>query len=601
MIENTPQQFDLPASLTDIQRMRLTNTLNHVWHAIPQDVAEDDKQQIITSLLQADPSKDKEFTPYLCRLYLQSEPSAAATLIKEDLPKAKAYLWAFQKLTTQKDIPLSLYWKIGNKREMVSKKTNPQPKVMILPALFAFMQEHLSLFKGEPLPDYVHNILGDDILYSAPGKLSQHLNITDPEELRLIENGDITVLANNHFYKYVQLNTIAGSRYVGRGTQWCTAMRDKRGENNFNNYSNRAPLSVLMIRGSAARYQFHFAPYGVNDAADNPVDFDQILQHFTDYTAAQKMLENDVFSLTNVRQDIEYADSGNDLARVPATYWPHDPDIEKIIIDQALRFAETQGRAYNLPHHYITTYPDLPQRVAEKLVCHGEKNGHVPELPEASVTAELSWRIRELPWTWTQQKNSFLTEPPKEDNYFALTVREKGLIHLLQSHNHATNPLDEERYVTTVEKIFSTHRTHPYFDDIQDFIKRYSKQSLTYRISDFREHHQLRLLKLYDLVLEEKWHTYETDSVISYKVDTHDGVGKYLLENCHRFAPKAQLHILNWLEDGLIEMPKNGVLEKNLSPEAKLKLEQITAQPSRTHLKGATKIASALSQTQPNV
>lgn len=276
--------------------------LNKVLDVTSQKLGIEERLQVARDLLAADPSEYKAFTPYLCRLFLQLGPHQASELVKEDLPKAKAYLWAYHKLTTEKKLRLSLYRQETRRRRTMDDN---QPVAFVLSWLFHTMEKHLPLLKGEPLPDYVDAILGEDICHGAPAELGRQVEITDPEEVELIENGDITIIANNPHYKYVQLNTIRGSRFVGRGTQWCTAMRDEAGERNFDGYSKRGPLSVLMFRGSSSKYQFHFGGFAVNDETDSRVNLTSVLAHLSDFKTAQSELISLLFCPFNISNMIE--------------------------------------------------------------------------------------------------------------------------------------------------------------------------------------------------------------------------------------------------------------------------------------------------------
>ena len=57
--------------------------------------------------------------------------------------------------------------------------------------------------------------------------------------------------------------TVAGSKYYGRNTQWCTASEN---DNMFNHYSNLSPLYIIQsVSTPIDKYQFHFRKIGIDN------------------------------------------------------------------------------------------------------------------------------------------------------------------------------------------------------------------------------------------------------------------------------------------------------------------------------------------------
>lgn len=92
------------------------------------------------------------------------------------------------------------------------------------------------------------------------------------EEKRLIERKAATILADTPTLKVLIPHTWEASKYFGRNTQWCTAMKDNSAF--FNRYDSQGHLYIVLDKPNNRRFQLHFESGQFMDETDSPIDDD---------------------------------------------------------------------------------------------------------------------------------------------------------------------------------------------------------------------------------------------------------------------------------------------------------------------------------------
>lgn len=172
-------------------------------------------------LVQADPSQQKKYVSWLCRLYLSGK------LKTEDLYKATQYL------------------DVLNRGKVKGVDVN---RFKSLPELFDAVEPYLEkLSQGELDNKHRQKIDKETkVIYFGPEG-----RILSPE-------------------------TKESSQFWGRGTQWCTAA-DKHCM--FSHYNDRGPLYIIMPK-DGRKFQFHPETLQLMDEKDDPVRSDGFLETY---------------------------------------------------------------------------------------------------------------------------------------------------------------------------------------------------------------------------------------------------------------------------------------------------------------------------------
>lgn len=177
---------------------------------------------VMTTLEESDPTKNKEYSQALAKLY------ANGGIRFEDLGSTVAeYLTKFHKLKQKKQLPsprndFMRYTDIGDFYGVVDEYPDPTGKEQ---------QD-----KGQS-QDYYND-----------------------EDIRVIVPGDQTAAC-----------------YYGQGTRWCTAGRTG---NMFNHYNTQGPLFIVLPKQPAypgEKYQLHFETAQYMDERDEPVDLKDVV------------------------------------------------------------------------------------------------------------------------------------------------------------------------------------------------------------------------------------------------------------------------------------------------------------------------------------
>jgi hypothetical protein len=168
------------------------------------------KTNILISIMQAiegaDPTKNKEYTVFLAKMYAQGGWGAKI----EDLEsKVKPALEKFHLLKLKKKIP--------SPRNDIMRYTD-------LADFVAVMDEY-----------------------------------EDPEEKKQVDKGTAKTVFENDAVRIVVPEDQNAACYYGQGTRWCTAAT--KGSNYFGHYSKEGPLYILLPKQpkyDGEKYQLHF-------------------------------------------------------------------------------------------------------------------------------------------------------------------------------------------------------------------------------------------------------------------------------------------------------------------------------------------------------
>jgi len=190
------------------------------------------KTNILISIMQAiegcDPTKNKEYTVFLAKMYAQGGWGARI----EDLEsKIKPALVKFHTLKLKKKLP------------------SPRNDIM----RYANLADFVSV-----MDEY-----------------------EDPGEKKGLEKGDAVTAFENDQVRIVIPNDQAAACYYGQGTRWCTA--STQGTNYFNHYHKDGQMYILLPKHpkhQGEKYQLHFPSEQFMNEEDHPVgDIVYLLEH----------------------------------------------------------------------------------------------------------------------------------------------------------------------------------------------------------------------------------------------------------------------------------------------------------------------------------
>jgi hypothetical protein len=216
----SPQMVNIQTALDDRKQFKDYN------------LSPEQKQQFITAVLKdieaADPTKNKEYTVFLAKMYAQGGWGAKI----EDLDsKIKPALEKFHTLKLKKKIPA------------------PRNDIM----------------RYGDLADFV-------------GVVDEY---PDPEEKQAADKGTARTVFENDAVRIVVPEDQNAACYYGQGTRWCTAARTS--SNYFNHYNKDGPLYILLPKKpkhDGEKYQLHFASEQFMDENDyNVENIVNLLEH----------------------------------------------------------------------------------------------------------------------------------------------------------------------------------------------------------------------------------------------------------------------------------------------------------------------------------
>ena len=211
----------------------------HIYHLLHDrkefkdfNLNPNEKTNILISIMQeieaADPTKNKEYTVFLAKMYAQGGWGAKL----EDLDsKVKPALQKFHLLKLKKKIPA------------------PRNDIM----------------RYADLADFV-------------GVVEEY---PDPEEKKEADKGTARTVFENDKVRIVVPEDQNAACYYGQGTRWCTAARTS--SNYFNHYNKDGPLYILLPKQpkhDGEKYQLHFASEQFMDENDYTVaNIVNLLEH----------------------------------------------------------------------------------------------------------------------------------------------------------------------------------------------------------------------------------------------------------------------------------------------------------------------------------
>jgi hypothetical protein len=182
--------------------------------AIGRDVTNDAPEDVIETLLKylenADPTANKKYMPWLARTYAKG-----GTRFEDVLGQVSTYLEKFDALNQRKKLPAP--------RNDINR--------------YADFGDFMSV-----MDEY-----------------------EDLSQVELKDKGEATELYNDENIRVIVPENQTAACYYGQGTRWCTA--STRGQNYFLNYSNQAPLMIVIPKHPSRpgeKYQLWFF-YGVDD------------------------------------------------------------------------------------------------------------------------------------------------------------------------------------------------------------------------------------------------------------------------------------------------------------------------------------------------
>lgn len=172
-------------------------------------------------LLALDPFEDPDYSDWICDLFVKGK------LKSEDFSKVSVYLEAYDK----------------NSREIDDSIYNFESLPELFKAIRTYLPESTRQYKRQ----HVQN---------------------------LYESGQIHVVYKSDDVEVLIPTTEEASKYLGRGTQWCTAAEKN---NLFDLYNDDGPLIIIRLKDSSP-YQVHFASNSCMDETDAPARLSELVQ-----------------------------------------------------------------------------------------------------------------------------------------------------------------------------------------------------------------------------------------------------------------------------------------------------------------------------------
>jgi len=97
------------------------------------------------------------------------------------------------------------------------------------------------------------------------------------EEQKFYDDGATELLYNDDQIKVVIPRTKAAAQFFGKGTRWCTAAENN---NRFAEYNSKGPLYIVMLKGTNAKYQFHWESNQFMDAKDEGINPNELAEKY---------------------------------------------------------------------------------------------------------------------------------------------------------------------------------------------------------------------------------------------------------------------------------------------------------------------------------
>jgi len=97
------------------------------------------------------------------------------------------------------------------------------------------------------------------------------------EEQKFYDTKQAILFHNDNQVKVVIPRTKAASQFFGKGTRWCTAAKD---DNRFAYYNKQGPLYIVMLKGTNAKYQFHWKSEQFMNARDEGINPNELAEKY---------------------------------------------------------------------------------------------------------------------------------------------------------------------------------------------------------------------------------------------------------------------------------------------------------------------------------
>ena len=182
---------------------------------------------ILGMLEDSDPTPNKQYTPWLAKMYV----NGAGLYPMEDIKStAMQFLTKFHKLKSRNKIP------------------SPRNDIMR------------------------YDDLGD--FYSVVDEYP------DPDEKPLTDKGEAKEVYSDANVRVVEPEDQTAACYYGQGTRWCTAATE--GANYFNHYNKQGKLYILLpkkTKHDGEKYQLHFGSDQFMNEGDDPIDVSELLHN----------------------------------------------------------------------------------------------------------------------------------------------------------------------------------------------------------------------------------------------------------------------------------------------------------------------------------
>ena len=193
------------------------------------DISDEEIAGAILGMLEdADPTPNKQYTPWLAKMYVNG---GGIYPIEDIKSTAIQFLTKFHKLKSRNKIP------------------SPRNDIMR------------------------YDDLGD--FYSVVDEYP------DPDEKPLTDKGEAKEVYSDANVRVIEPEDQAAACYYGQGTRWCTAAT--KGENYFDQYANAAPLFIVIPKKPAypgEKYQLWFDYSIGDDRITSDADFDEAWHYY---------------------------------------------------------------------------------------------------------------------------------------------------------------------------------------------------------------------------------------------------------------------------------------------------------------------------------
>jgi len=185
----------------------------------------------------------------------------------------------------------------------------------IAPALLRF-QSLQNKKKLKPEHSDINRIrsIEDVIDQYAEGKTQGNKSQAKSVERSMYDSKEAELIFNSPEYKIVVPKTEKASCFFGKNTRWCTAAAN---DNQFDYYSKKGPLYIILHKPTNTRWQFSFASEQYMDERDDAIKIIEfLLSHGPVYQVFKKLGYVDHISDNQWRIGNEYRNDRSQLHRL---------------------------------------------------------------------------------------------------------------------------------------------------------------------------------------------------------------------------------------------------------------------------------------------